>query len=382
MQVEMKMVTRRMELEQEVKALKRKLDEQKEEFDSEVNVLKKKLDEKQEDQEVKGLKRKLDEQKEEFDSEVIVLKKKLDEKEGDQEVKELKRKLDEQKEQFETERKVLKEQLDEKDKSKNNKQDHILMLLKDKLECPVCLDIPRSCPVPVCPNGHVVCQTCKRDSCPTCRTAMGNGMSLLAGTVLENIDHKCKFEDCIENFALLDLEKHEVVCPHRTVNCPDSKCAVKTPLAKLVQHLRNSQQCCGQDVKESFGYWNRRNFNMKDISVKDTAWPMHIYSYSGVIFAVYPIKSGGQIYFVLVMFASEAECSKYEFEMIVHERGSWALDSVMSVKFCGNPLSIDLKKEDLKLFGTMERLMTKIVKKSINENSFSLSFKISKKKNM
>ena len=107
---------------------------------------------------------------------------------------------------------------------------------------------------------------------------------------------------------------------------------------KKNEHLRNSKQCCGQDVKESFGYWNRRNFNMKDISVKDTAWPMHIYSYSGVIFAVYPIKSGGQIYFVLVMFASEAECSKYEFEMIVHERGSWALDSVMSVKFCGNPL--------------------------------------------
>ena len=107
---------------------------------------------------------------------------------------------------------------------------------------------------------------------------------------------------------------------------------------KKNEHLRNSKQCCGQDVKESFGYWNRRNFNMKDISVKDTAWPMHIYSYSGVIFAVYPIKSGGQIYFVLVMFASEAECSKYKFEMIAHERGSWALDSVMSVKFCGNPL--------------------------------------------
>ena len=337
------MVTRRMELDQEVKTLKRNLGKQKEEFDSEVKILK----------------RKLYEQKEEFDSEVKVFKKKLEEKEGEV----------------------------DSSKSKINKQDRILVLLKDKIECPVCLDIPRSCPVPVCPNGHVVCKTCKKDSCPTCRTAMGTGTSILAGTVLENIEHRCKFVDCIENFALEDLEKHEVVCPYRTVNCPYDKCAMKAPLAKLLDHLINSELCFGGKPKVALEYWNRLNYAMKDVSRKKWVWRMHVFNYSGEIFAVLPIKSGGQYFFVMVMFLSEAECSKYEFEMIVHEQGSWALDSVMSVKFCGNPLSIDLKKEDLNLFGTSEQLMNKIMKKSIENNAsdnsaFALSFKIFKKKNM
>ena len=43
------MVTRRKQLDQEVKDLKRKLSEQKEEFDSEVTTLKKKLDEKEDE---------------------------------------------------------------------------------------------------------------------------------------------------------------------------------------------------------------------------------------------------------------------------------------------------------------------------------------------
>ena len=78
------------------------------------------------------------------------------------------------------------------------------------------------------------------------------------------------------------------------------------------------------------------------------------------------------------MFNSEEECSKYEVEMIVHERGSEVTDSAMAVKFYGNPLSIDLKKEEQKLYSTGEKMMTKIVKKSI-DGAFSLSFKISKK---
>ena len=34
--------------------------------------------------------------------------------------------------------------------------------LRKRVECPVCLEIPRSGPVFVCKNGHFVCQKCKR----------------------------------------------------------------------------------------------------------------------------------------------------------------------------------------------------------------------------
>jgi len=89
--------------------------------------------------------------------------------------------------------------------------------LMDSIECPVCFDIPRTGPVPVCPNGHLVCQDCKRDICPTCRVQMGNGRSLLAMTIIENIDHKCKFDDCDDNFPMDKVEEHEKVCRHITV---------------------------------------------------------------------------------------------------------------------------------------------------------------------
>ena len=303
----------------------------------------------------------------------------------DQENNDLKKKLDDQKEELDSEVNTLKKKLNEKEEQVDFFK-NMLEKLKDKIECPVCLGIPRGRPVPVCPNGHVVCTECKRDTCPTCRIAMGTNTSLLAGTVLENIEHNCKFGDCNENFSLEDLKKHEAVCLHRTVNCPSTKCAMKTSLTKLlVDHLRNSKECCGGGHHLALENWNRMNFvdDTGDVFQRNEGyWPMHVYfNPDGEILAVFPIKSERQFYFMVVMFASETQCSKYKFEMIVHETESEALglDSVMAAKFCGNPLSIDLMKEELKLYNTGEKLMAKIVKKSIDGKTFSLSFKISKK---
>ena len=117
------------------------------------------------------------------------------------------------------------------------KQDQILCEAADKIECPVCLEIPRSGPVPVCPNGHFVCKKCKAGSCPTCRVAMGEGKSLLAVTILESIEHSCKFEDCDEKFPLAHIEKHEEVCLCRLVNC-----LRKTGLVAPAQSEKSSRE--------------------------------------------------------------------------------------------------------------------------------------------
>ena len=84
-----------------------------------------------------------------------------------------------------------------------------------------------------------------------------------------------------------------------------------------------------------------------------------------------------------MLLASETECSRYKLEMIVHEREANALDSRMSVKFQGNPLSIDTEKSEFKLFGTSEQMIKKIQKmKDLNcyVDTFSLSFKVSRNK--
>ena len=58
--------------------------------------------------------------------------------------------------------------------------------LKEVLECPVCLRIPRCAPVFQCERGHVVCNEChpKLVTCPVCRLPLGKTRSLISEKVL------------------------------------------------------------------------------------------------------------------------------------------------------------------------------------------------------
>ena len=111
-------------------------------------------------------------------------------------------------------------------------------------------------------------------------------------------------------------------------------------------------------------------------------WKMHIYSISGQVFAVFPRKVKGHFFFIIVMFASEIECSKFKFEMIVHVHGRPLDPESEPIKFQGSPLSIDVKKEDLNYYCCSDRFMAKLLTSSNPGNHFSLSFKISKREVM
>ena len=96
------------------------------------------------------------------------------------------------------------------------------------LTCPVCLELPRHLPVPVCHNGHTVCLTCSRNGlgqCPVCRCFIHaseldqkyllmyfarcklvslavfrdpqpRGVSLLAGKLIQVVPHRCPHQPC------------------------------------------------------------------------------------------------------------------------------------------------------------------------------------------
>jgi len=283
---------------------------------------------------------------------------------------------------------TLKKILDSKDeeienlRSKVVRQDILMQKLKEKLECPVCLDIPRSAPVYVCPNGHFVCQNCRRDTCPSCRIVMGVGTSLLAASILENIEHMCKFVDCNKVIAREALEEHEAVCVHRPVSCPHITCEVSLSLVKLVDHFQSSPCCMDtEDPPPTPDVWHIKVYTGFDENVKDQHWPIQLLSYCGEHFAVFPLKSEGLVYFMIVMLASSSKCSEFTFEMIVHDRWSDAFSSTVTVKFTGTPLSIDVKKEDLKLYGPNEHLMKTILgpdDAEYNQRGFGLSWKITK----
>ena len=46
--------------------------------------------------------------------------------------------------------------------------------LKEDLECPVCLDVPKSTPIYQCSQGHIICNFCypKVNTCPVCRVTL------------------------------------------------------------------------------------------------------------------------------------------------------------------------------------------------------------------
>ena len=52
------------------------------------------------------------------------------------------------------------------------KHEDLVGKLRNKVECPVCLEVPKNAPIYVCSNGHVVCEICVREQCPTCRSSM------------------------------------------------------------------------------------------------------------------------------------------------------------------------------------------------------------------
>jgi len=272
-------------------------------------------------------------------------------------------------------------------KMKVSKLDHLLTLVSDKMECPVCYELPRSGPVPVCPNGHFVCNKCraKTTSCPTCRIALGGGKSLLATIIMENIEHTCQFEECDQKFPLEGIENHEAGCLFRLVDCLHSDCEAKVSLPKLIEHLFKSDSCSNQKemlfLDEPGLDWCTQFYEIDEDSQKDPTldWPVCVYSHSGEVFAVFPIKRKGHYYVEVVMLATETECSKFKFEAVLHDEDSTVTEAEMTAKFEGKPIPIDLFKEDKNLFGTSKKFISKLIKNSKSKDSFGLSFRMSKK---
>jgi len=231
--------------------------------------------------------------------------------------------------------------------------------LKKSVECPICFEVPRKGPVFTCPNGHLVCQKCKTDSCPTCRVAMGGNKSLLAVAVIENILHDCKFNECKETFSLNEIEEHEKLCKHRFVSCPYYlKCGQSVPLLNLFSHLEAG--CCFNKTPIAVnGYgsstaslYSLNPSNVNSLTLEERlqspeviVLPVRTYCFEGHYFALTVSKSGVYWQFVIVMFESPEVCSKYNIEMQVYETNS-SPDKRLSAKACCHPCSIDQAEKE------------------------------------
>lgn len=143
---------------------------------------------------------------------------------------------------------------------------------KDILECPVCLEIPKTIPIYQCINGHLLCRSCypKVKTCPMCRRAL-DGKHPLRNLTAEKLIERLKSNDAISGKALNkevgprtrrstvislpckyapsgcesiwkkngEVLEHENICKYRLVFCPDLRCSRRIPLAHLFAHIND-----------------------------------------------------------------------------------------------------------------------------------------------
>jgi len=235
----------------------------------------------------------------------------------------------------------------------SNKYDSLVTKLQAKVECPVCYDVPKQAPVPICPNGHVVCQGCKRDLCPTCRVRMGMGTSILAVTVIENIPHSCEFQiyGCQTTCSIVTLPTHQATCQYRAVKCPNFNCAERVPLTLLAEH--SLRRCIhngtfySTPLSNSYNYIIPANQTDQFDNRRNSTWRPDGITFDGKNFFLKITRKGKKAmwYFYVQMAGSEEEARQYTATIYVFKT-SMGVDGRNSHRFIGDICPIDLVSTD------------------------------------
>jgi len=233
------------------------------------------------------------------------------------------------------------------------KYDSLVTKMQAKVECPVCFDVPKQAPVPVCPNGHVVCQGCKRDLCPTCRVRMGHGTSILAVTVIENIPHSCEFQiyGCQATCSIGSLPTHQATCQFRAVKCPNFNCVERVPLTLLAEHtLRrciHNGTFYNTPLSNSYNYIIPANQTDQFDNRRNSTWRPDGITFDEKNFFLKITRKGKKAmwYFYVQMAGSEADAKQYTATIYVFKT-SVGVDGKNSHRFIGDICPIDLVSTD------------------------------------
>lgn len=285
-------------------------------------------------------------------------------------------------------RRLGEESLREELEKVQRKYQDLVKKLRDKVECPVCFDVPRKAPIPVCPNGHVVCVRCVRAECPTCRVNMEQGTSTLAVTVVENIEHQCDNEGCGLSFHLKELADHAIKCEHRRVQCPGLDCTTTITVASLRDHVIN---CCVERAEIRHYKLPHRFTYMMNEEVKDLSgenqnfmWRLEGLKFEENIFFLKVTRKArkGRWFFFVQMVGNAEETSKFAVTIAVF-RPEDSGEGKYSQRYSGDICPIDVcsvdDAEDLGYCltikdGGMAKLFVK--NDTSGENEFSVSVNI------
>jgi len=219
--------------------------------------------------------------------------------------------------------------------------------LKDLLECPVCLRVPRTIPIYQCARGHVVCGECKPNvsTCPQCRDVLGNIRSLVSEKVLEKLPASCIFADngCEVEVMRNLLEKHESQCKYRLVNCVDLACQQRISLSNLLTHLDSDHETEDFVRVEGGEYKSHFIVNEEDFQ-KDIMWISDQLHYMGKYFYRECCRSNKGLWYIWVyqLDTEPGVGDQFSCQISVHSK-----DDEESLTCKSKPINLDLTKEKI-----------------------------------
>jgi len=258
-------------------------------------------------------------------------------------------------------------------------------LLRAKLECPVCLEVPSSGPIHTCPNGHIVCSKCKQNCCPICRDRMFLDKSLLAVAVIENIEHQCKLDGCNALLPLGDLENHMKTCLFRIISCPapSEYCGKKVAFCQVLDHILTD--CEGSTNKKEGGeiimfeempqIWNytSEDFPSEDFFMEGTA-----FQWKDKFFYMASDQANGASVFSLLHIGNGEDSGKFKVNIGVHTVDDDDMHGDYVHWFAGEALSIEVSEEERKKNGVSvgNFQLRKIARKEDELWKFSVTYNI------
>ncbi|KAH6812546.1 hypothetical protein C2S51_026308 [Perilla frutescens var. frutescens] len=165
---------------------------------------------------------------------------------------------------------------------------HSIHGVHELLQCPTCADLMYP-PIHQCPNGHTLCENCKRvnNCCPTCLLELGNIRCLALEKVAESLELPCRYQSrgCHDLFPYYDKAKHEKHCPFRPYSCPyaSSECCVTGDIPFLVAHLKEEHSV---DMHDGCTF-NHRYVKSNPHEVENATWMLTVFNCFGRQFCLH-----------------------------------------------------------------------------------------------
>ena len=120
--------------------------------------------------------------------------------------------------------------------------------IKDIIECPVCLEVPRGPELYICKNSHNICKNCydqlesEHKKCPTCRVNIEAPIrNLSVEKLIETWKYECvnKKDGCSIEANLSQIVEHENDCKFGIVNCKHLGCITSLNKQDMIDHEDN-----------------------------------------------------------------------------------------------------------------------------------------------